>query len=200
MGMERWYVAVADGCGLVRRVLTDPSFGWHVWSPWHFGPGRAEYRGWDNLAEFLAEVEAMNRSHPGIDRRIHTLDRRFDWLHYLLSESRRRGDFDGTDWGTKAITGSLCLPEHMRGGQGHQVRYSPPADVHEIAAGLAALTLEDIRAVYAPESMERECVYKFVADRADAAMWDLIITDLNRFRAFYSDVAANDEGVFALVT
>ena len=175
MGMERWYVAVADGCRLLERALGNPAFGEYLGIPGHFG--RERWRNnWGGLhAEFLAEVDEMNRLHPGIEDRIYTLDRYFDMLHYLLSESRRRGEPDGADWGTKSIVGGMRLPGHLRGGQGHSIRYTPPSEVSEIAAWLQEQTAGSLRVVYSPAAMERQGVYKYWADRADDQTWNRII-------------------------
>jgi len=133
MGVERWYVAVADGCRLLERSLSDPAFGEYL-GPSYFGRERWRLGHGGLHAEFLAEVDEMNRSHPGIEDRIYTLGRYFDMLHYLLSEGRRRGEFDEADWGTRSIRGVMSLPEHLRGGQGHAIRYTPPVEAGEIAA------------------------------------------------------------------
>jgi hypothetical protein len=200
MGMERWYVAVADGCRLLERALSDPAFGEYLGVPSHFGRERWRHN-WDGLhAEFLAEVDEMNRSHPGIEDRIYTLDRYFDMLHYLLSEGRRRGEFNGADWGTKSILGGMSLSGHLRGGQGHPIRYSPPADVSEIAAWLEGLTAGDLRSAYSPVGMEKQCVYKYWADRADDQTWDWIIKYVEGLRSFYAGTASHGEGVLAIVT
>ncbi len=200
MGMERWYVAVVDGGYLLQRALSDPPFGENLMLPSLFGPERHRYP-WGGLhAELRAEVDAMNRLHPGIENRIYTLDRLFDMLHYLLSEPRRRGEFDGDDPGTKAILGTTQLPEHLRGGQGHPMRYSPPAVVREIAAWLEGLAVEDLRAAYAPEKMEEQCVYKFWAGGDYDETRDRIIHSFEGLREFYSGTASNGEGVLTIVT
>ena len=200
MGMERWYVAVVDGCRLLERALDDPAFGEYLGIPNHFGRERWRNSRHGLHSEFLAEVDEMNRSHPGIETRIYTLDRSFDELHYLLSEGRRRGRFDTMDWGTKAIIGSTSLPDHLIGLQGHKIRYSPPTDVHEVVARLGELTPEGIRSVYSPEDMERQRVYKFWADRANEEEWCRTVGYIRGLRAFYADASSNNEGVLTVVT
>ena len=200
MGMERWYIAIVDGCRLIERANEEPQFGEYLGCPEYFRPSRAGYLNGEEDADFLAEVERMNRIHPGIDTRIYTLDRYFDILHFLLSEGRRRGRYDATDWGTKAILGSTSLPEHVRGLQGHKSRYIPPDDVKEIDVRFGELSSEDIIAVYSPIEMERQCVYKYWADRADTETCDLTLKYIEGLRAFYAAVSSNDEGVLCVVT
>ena len=200
MGMEMWYVAVADGCHLLGRSLSDPSFGEYLGSPGYFGRERWRHNWGDLDAEFLAEVDEMNRSHPGIEGRIYTLDRYFDMLHYLLSEGRRRGEPDGADWGTRSIQGGMSLPEHLRAGQGHPIRYTPPAEAGEIAAWLEEQTVGDLFSAYSPGEMERQGVYKYWADRATEQTWDRIIGCFQGLQSFYADVALHGEGVLVVVT
>lgn len=200
VGMEMWYIGVADGCELLRRSLSDPAFGEYLGGPAHFERGRWRYHQVDLDAEFLAQVDGMNRSHPGIEGRIYTLDRYFDMLHYLLSEGRRRGEYDGADLGARSIRGGMSLPEHLRGGQGHPIRYTPPVEAVEIAAWLEGLTIGDLRSAYSPAEMERQCVYKYWADRADEQTWDRIVGYFEGLRSFYAEVAAHGEGVLVVVT
>ncbi|WP_406696635.1 DUF1877 family protein [Singulisphaera sp. Ch08] len=200
MGMEMWYVAVADGCHLLKRSLSDRAFVEYLGSPGYFGRERWRHNYGDLDAEFLAEVDEMNRLHPGIEGRIYTLDRYFDMLHYLLSEGRRRGEPGGADLGRRSILGGMSLPEHIRGGQGHLIRYTPPAEVGEIAAWLEGQTVAHLRSAYSPTEMERQGVYKYWADRADEQTWDRIIGYFEGLRSFYAGVALHSEGVLVVVT
>ena len=198
--MEMWYIAVADECHLLRRCLSDPAFGEYLGGPAYFGRDRWSQNQIELDAEFLAQVEDMNRSHPGIEGRIYTLDRYFDMLHYLLSESRRDGEYHGADFGTWSILGGTSLPEQLRGGQGHAIRYTPPAEVGKVAAWLESQTVGDLRSAYSPAEMERRCVYKYWADRADEQTWDRIVGYFEGLRSFYADVALHNEGVLVVVT
>lgn len=200
MGVERWFLAVVDGCRLLDRARVDPEFGEFLMMPGDFGPGRRGSGRGGLAAEFRAEVDAMNRLHPGVEDRIFTVDKDFDLLHYLLSAERRRGEFAGDDPGTWAILGARGLPDHLRGGQGHPIRYSTPGDVAEIAAWLGGRTAEDLRSAHDPAAMEEQCVYKFWAGRDDAGTWGGIVGYFEGLRAFYVDVAAHGEGVLAIAT
>jgi len=60
--------------------------------------------------------------------------------------------------------------------------------------------LEDLRSAYSPVEMERDCVYKFWADRADEQTWDWIVEYFEGLRSFYAAVASHGEGVLAIVT
>ena len=200
MGHERWYVAIPDESRLLARAMADPEFGENLEVPSYLGPQRRGYPRGGPAAEFRAEVDAMNRAHPGIEDRIYTLDRYYDILHYLLSEERRRGEFDGADWGTTAIRGGHPLPEHLRGTQGHPTRSSTPGQVREVAARLTGLTADDLRAAYSTAGMQRQGVYKYQADRNDGETWGWIVRYFEGLRSFYAATAAHGEGVLAIVT
>jgi hypothetical protein len=200
VSMEIWYIAVADGCHLLGRSLSVPAFGEYLGGPAYFERDRWRHNQVDLDAEFLAQVDDMNRSHPGIEGRIYTLNCDFDMLHYLLSEARRRGEYNGVDLGTRSIRGGMSLPEHLRGGQGHPIRYTPPAAAGEIAAWLEGLTSGDLRSAYSPAEMERQSVYKYWADRSDEQTWDQIVAYFEGLRSFYVDVALHGEGVLVVVT
>ncbi len=200
MGMERWYAAVIDGGALLTRALADPAFGENLSLPWLFGRDRRRRDPRGDFSEFLAEVDAMNRSHPGIEDRLQTLDRRFDMLHFLLSEERRRGELDAADAGSKAILGANGLPGHLLGGQGHPIRYSPPAEVDAIAVWLAGHAVEDLRSAYDPGAMREQAVYKISQAGEDARTLDLIIEGFHGLRSLYAGAAAHGEGVLAIVT
>jgi uncharacterized protein DUF1877 len=191
VGMEMWYIAVA---------VSDPAFCSYLGGPAYFRRDRWHHNQVGLDAEFLAQVDDMNRSHPGIEGRIYTLDRDFDILHYLLSEGRRRGEPDGSELGTRAICGGMSLPKHLRGGQGHPIRYTPPTEAADIAAWLEGLASCDLRSVYSPAEMERQCVYKYWADRADEQIWDQIVGYFEGLRSFYAGVALHGEGVLVVVT
>lgn len=204
MGIERWYIAVVDGGRFLERTLSDPDFGINVQCPSYLRPKRRMYvRPNGDLAEFVAEVDAMNEAHPGIEDRVYTLDRWFDMLHFLLSEPRRRGTSDDThtDPGTQAIVGATPLPDFLQGGQGHPIRYSPPADTARIAAWLDSLPPDSLRSAYDPDAMTRQSVYKFSQNRDDeVGTLARLLTYFEGLRAFYAAAAAHGEGVLTVVT
>jgi hypothetical protein len=177
-------------------------FGEWLGCPWIFAAGgHCDRPPLDKMHdEFCEAVKQMNAEHPGISSRVFTLDRWYDIIHYLLSETRRQSEFDAEadDRGTRAIRGTRTLPRHLRGGQGHPIRYSSPEEVAEIAIWMGSLTLDYLRFFYDPEQM-RNRVYKFGSDDPDWE-WEIIGQYFRDFKMFYEEVAMRDEAVLAVVT
>ena len=145
MGTERWYIALPDDCDLLKRAQQDPAFGEWLGCPSIFEEGGYQAYWPDNevYREFCEAVKQMNVEHPGIAARVFTLDRAYDKVHYLISEARRTGERED-DLGSKAILGASSLPPHLRGGQGHSIRYSAPEEVLAIANWISAITFDSL--------------------------------------------------------
>ncbi len=141
----------------------------------------------------------MNVEHPGIATRVFTLDRAYDKVHYLISEARRTGE-EYDDLGSKAILGATSLPSHLKGGQGHSIRYSSPEEVAAIDNWMSAITFDSLRCFYFPEDMALS-VYKFgfYPSDPDLAFW-AIEESFNGLKAFYTEVALHGEAVLTVVT
>lgn len=202
MGTETWYQAIPDGCRLLGRSISDPQFGEFLTFPSRFRDGencvQPVWKGED--AEFCEELRRLIRAHPGLETRNYTLDRYYDMVEYLISEARRgRGRAD-PDLGTKAVRGATVLAEHLRGGQGHLLRYNSPDEVTQIAEMLFLTTEADLRRHYDPAQMEQRAVYKFVAERADEQQWGWICDYFGGLAKFYQLAAAHCEGVMVTVT
>lgn len=147
-------------------------------SPW------PEY---ENTVEGI-EVRELVRRYPGLESRNCELDRRWDILHYLLSESRRRGEF-GTDVGTQAIYGGPSINERCE-----HVSWTPPHDVFNIAAWLERLTPVQLRRLYDPQQMAGQHLYKYHVEDAEA-IWPFICADLAGLQRLYSAAAEHEEGI-----
>lgn len=201
MGIEKWYVALPDDSSLLARAKSDPAFGEYLGFPSIFDKGGIGCKVWDDAGKvFCSMVSKMNEERPGINRRVYTLDRYFDKLHYLLSEERRCGEFDKEDLATQAILGAKALPDHLQGGQGHPIRYSPPRTVMEIALWLELVSADELRKVYDPAAMEEQGVYKNILDDNDGSEWQFIRSCFDTWKALYVEVAASEEGILVVTT
>ncbi len=197
MGTEKWYVALPEDSSLLTRAEVDADFGEYLGFPSIFEKGGTGWKTWDDAGkEFCSAVRAINEEHPGINRRVYTLGRYYDMLHYLLSEERRRGEFDKADWATQAILGAKALSGHLIGGQGHLIRYSPRETVMEIAFWLEFVSVDELRQDYDPAAMKEQGVYKYISDD----QWQFICTSFDEWKAFYLEVAKYEEGVLVITT
>lgn len=201
MGTEKWYVALPDDSGLLARAEVEANFGEYLGFPSIFEKGGIGWKTWDNAGEeFCSVVSKINDEHPGINRRVYTLDRDYDKLHYLLSEERRCDHFDKNDWATQAILGATALSAHLRGGQGHPIRWSPVETVREIASWLKFVSVDDLRSLYDPGAMQEHGVYKNIADDSDGRQWQFICSHFEAWKSFYLEVAECQEGVLVITT
>lgn len=201
MGTEKSYIALPDSSSLLARAENDPEFGEYLASPTLFAKGGIGCRVWDEVGrEFHSAIEELNKEHPGLSQRVYTLDRWYDKLHYLLSAKRRRSEVDREEWASKAILGAKALPDHLRGGQGHPIRYSPYADVRAIVSNLELVTIEDLHKVYNPVAMEEQGVYKNNPDDNDGKQWQFICSYFEAWKAFYLEVAECRAGVLVVTT
>ena len=142
MGTERWYIALPGVCDLLKRAQNDPAFGEYMGWPSTFEKGgHDDWPGSKIFHKFCDAVKQMNVEHPGIAERVFTLNRSYDKVHYLIFEARRTGERED-DLGSKAILGATSLPSHLKGGQGHRIRYSSPKEVAAIANWMSAITFD----------------------------------------------------------
>jgi Domain of unknown function (DUF1877) len=115
---------------------------------------------------FYAEFQNIKRAHPGVERRKIDLDKAWDALHFILSESRRtrtmscckEGVLPAQDYGTIAVKGEMDVHENAKAPQGIHIRYVSPETVTRIARWLTTFTFEDVKIHYNPVQMS-ESVY-----------------------------------------
>ncbi|EAU67119.1 DUF1877 family protein [Stigmatella aurantiaca] len=195
MGLDYSYQALPDPCGPLARAIREPVFG----GAFSAVSGRLEADEWLAWGGVWAECAQAWRElcvkHPGLEQRRFSLDRRWDKLHYLVSEARRHGRFDADDWGTHAILGAGLLADHLTGGQGVHLRYSPPDVVQGIAEHLCPMTEEELRRAWDPPRMQECAVYKFRVDNAGEEEWGRVAEAFRGLQAFYRQAASLREGV-----
>jgi hypothetical protein len=195
MGIDCSYQALPAPCEPLARAIRDPVFG-EAFSSVSGRIEAAEWMAWGGVwAECAQAWRELCAQHPGLEQRRFSVDRRWDKLHYLLSEERRNGRFDADDWGTHAILGAVQLADHLTGGQGIHLRYSAPAVVRTLAEHLRPITEGELQRAWEPARMQECGVYKFRADRADEQEWGWVMEAFRGLQAFYDQAASLGEGV-----
>lgn len=155
-----------------------------------------EWMAWGGVwAECAQAWRELYAKHPGLEQRRFSVDRRWDKLHYLLSEARRHGRFDADDWGTHAILGARLLADQLTGGQGIHLRYSPPDIVQAIAEHVGSMTEGELRRAWAPPRMQECGVYKLRVDNAGEEEWSWVVEAFRGLQALYRQAASHGEGV-----
>jgi len=125
------------------------------------------------------------------------LGRRWDMLHYLLSENRRKSnqELDENDLMYQAIQGTADLGENIRLVQGCPVRYSNPQKVKEISRHLGQFSADDLEKFWNPKKMRACGVYKIRGDYTDDDQLYFLKEEFEQFKKFYLWAAIFDEGV-----
>jgi hypothetical protein len=202
MGLDRDYQAMPDGCTLLERARHEPASGGYLESfySWNYDSEPPPVRNDDDKAfvEFLAAAKEVVEHHPGIKSRYLYLGRRWDMLHYLLSENRRKGDNkEWSHWVDKAIFGGQILNEETITTIGSPIRYLPPSEVLYVAENLGEISSESLRHHWNPQAMCDAKVYK--SRGADNESFGWVKEDFEKLKCFYALVAAHSEGVLSFM-
>src|SRR5262245_10251979 len=135
LGGERQYQAIPDNCFILEKARANPEYADVLIGCGYLHGGGAPGAYDPIYEEFVADVEELIRNHPGIDQRNCSVDRSWDVLHFLLSEERRQGNFNGTDLGTIALPGATAV-----GCSGDWPRYTPPSLAESVLVFLNNIT------------------------------------------------------------
>jgi hypothetical protein len=205
MGLEIAYQALPADCPLLEKAGFDPELGELLALLPSALHQHAAGQAWRSEpltpAErlFQAEMDRLLAARPSVLPLRLGLGQDWDALHYLLSDERRADRHDGTDPGTAAVRGARRLGPHALSGQGLALRWTPPADVDEVANWLYHLTPADLALYYDPQVLQEAGAYEAFAGQEPAALPDALVEAFERLRAYYADVAAARYGVLVVL-
>lgn len=147
--------------------------------------------------EFKQESEQIRRSHTNIENREFYFGRRWDMLHYLLSEIRRNPQkpYDENDLIHRAIHGGEKLGEEAVLPQGVPVRYLNPQEVKEISKLFGQIKTDDLDKHWNPRLMREVGVYKIRGDYSDDDQLYYLKEEFEKLKDFYLWAAIYDEAV-----
>ncbi|MHA7631593.1 DUF1877 family protein [Corallococcus sp. M7] len=148
----------------------------------------------------LEAVRDMLRTRPDLATQQVDLGRRWDHLHFVLSDLRRNdpGAEDDSLAGI-AIRGEAEIAPHVVAGQGVPLRYTRPETVERIARWLEAVRFDGLREHFTFDSLSRAAVYKCPREEGIDEAWQWLIERFERFRAFYVTAAKHGDGVLVRV-
>lgn len=202
MGVEVQLNAVAPDSELLKAVANstlDASM--LTFLPSYFRRRRDQGRRVDDYAmgspefELLADLaEKLIAAHPGIEFRCCDLDRRFQWLEWLL---RKCAAIDERLLAETAIQGEAQVTATASGVQGHPIRWTSPSTCELIHMWLSEIEPSQLRAVYDPERMSWAHLYKWGNKEGDKPL-KLILEDFQSLKQLYSEVAARSEAVLVV--
>jgi hypothetical protein len=146
---------------------------------------------------FVDALEQIVAIHPGIDHRFCSLDRRFDWLKWLLIQCAH--DDDEKQLAEESISGESRISGEAKSVQGFPIRWTSQGKVQRIHGWLSELTLETIRSKFDPENMSRVDLYKWDLQEDSEATFGVIAEDFDAIRMFYRDVSSQTESVIVII-
>lgn len=155
-----------------------------------FSHGSADYE------RFVDALEEMIARHAGIEYRCCDLERRFDWLRWLLVRCARNGEEERI--ATQAITGEAPISPSARSTQGFEIRMTSPGQCELIHLWLEELVAQDLRRNYDPSTMIRASLYKWGQPTDPEETFGWIHDDFTSLRRFYRDVSVNSEAVLVV--
>ncbi|NNC01668.1 DUF1877 family protein [Corallococcus exiguus] len=206
MGLDASYQALPGGSPLLELARRNIGVGEWLWSV----NSRLRDPREENLAPgdpepgellLLNAVKELLRTRPDLGTQYVDLDRRWDHLHFVLSDRRRNPQkFEGDDsLAGIAIKGEEKIASHVTGGQGTPIRYTRPETVERIARMLEAVRFDTLREHFTYESMSETGVYKCPHENFIEENWKWLTEYFDRFRAFYVTAAKHGDGVLVCV-
>jgi hypothetical protein len=209
MGIEVKLNAFPPQCELLERVRAgeicaqDIQFVW-----WYFFNRRTSATRWNGFARgdpererFVDLLEIILAQHPGIAERICDLDKRFQWLEWLLDRCARTED--DRSLAVAAIRGDGQILPGAIAGQGAPICWTLPDRCVLIHRWLESLTTRNLQANYDPVAMERAHLYKWHLykwpDDADRdGVFGEIAEDFGALQRLYREVAIRSEAVLVV--
>lgn len=147
-------------------------------------------------AEFICETKRIRDENPGIENRKLDIGRRWDMLHYLLSEIRRNNQpYNEKDLIHRAIHGGEKVGENATLPQGVPVRFLTPEEVKEISKKFGQIETDYLEEHWNPVKMREAGVYKIRGDYTDDSQLIYLKEEFEKLKDFYLWSAIYDEGV-----
>ncbi|MCU0552358.1 MAG: YfbM family protein [Leptolyngbya sp. Prado105] len=149
------------------------------------------YKDYEILVDAL---EQLVSDHPGIETRCCDLDRRFEWLTWLLTQSFSVQDAPLAEI---AIRGEALVTPTARSVQGFPIRWTSPATCERISIWLSGMNRPLLRSKYDPISMSAAHLYKWHHNDPEVA-FEWMIEDFNSLQRLYRAVVSNSEAVLVV--
>ncbi|WP_223632866.1 DUF1877 family protein [Corallococcus sp. EGB] len=205
MGLDASYQALPGGSPLLELARRNTGVGEWLWCVTRLlrepreetlspgGPDPAEL-------QLLEAVRDLLRTRPDLATQKVDLDRRWDHMHFVLSERRRNapGTEDDSLAGI-AIEGEAKIAPHVAAGQGVPLRFTRPETVERIARMLEAVRFDALREHFTFENLSQGAVYKCPREENIDHAWQWLRERFELFRAFYVTAAQHGDGVLVCV-
>jgi hypothetical protein len=150
----------------------------------------------DRYPRFVNAMEALVALNPGIDHRYCNLDRRFEWLNWMLRQCAKNDE--EKQIATACIYGATRIFAPAESSQGYPFGWNSPDSVALIHIWLSDLNSTNLRREFDPEKLDRARPYKWRAGEKDhSEEFADIANDFAKLKRFYEAVYFRREGVLS---
>jgi hypothetical protein len=145
---------------------------------------------------FATCIEDMIAHNVGIEFRYCELDRRADWLKWLLQRCTAGTD---SQFAKIAIEGESIVAPEARSSQGFPLRRNSPDTCGFVCEWLKGITEKQLYREYDPEMMEQAGLYKWRVPQDPLLTYERILRDFRNLREFYHRVSESEEAAFVTI-
>ncbi len=203
MGWEVELNAIAPDCELLRRIKDnelDSELLTFVRT--YFRLRREQGSRVDTFAEgvkdyeiFVDTLEQLVKDKPGIENRYCNLDRRFEWLEWLLTQSSSP---QNAQLAKIAICGESPVTPTARSVQGFQICWNSSSTCGLIHIWLSKLNRPLLESKFDPIRMNSANIYKWRQSGDPEVAFEWVMEDFNSLQRLYQDVVKNSEAVLVV--
>lgn len=202
MGLDCTYRAYPADCRLIEMSKDHPQYGCFLEMIGfaQAAPDEIERRLSDAaFMAYVAEARRVREANPDITSRTVETERRWDMLHYLLSDSRRRClPEDQSDIATRAIAGGPVIDERVYSLQGVPLRYLDPDGVSKVFEWMNNVQFDELERHWDPHAMFEAGVYKINPAHGPERL-NLLLTDFSDLLELYANAASRNEGMLVIL-
>lgn len=146
-------------------------------------------RGDNDRIVFIDELERIIVSNPGIEDRYIDLDRRFDWLRFLLFRTSANIGID--DLSEACIRGQSKVMDGAVSVQGFTVKTTTSEDCKAIYLWLDTIKRTDLESSFSQQAFSDKGLYKWNEENDPKIIYE----DFDNLKAFYKRVVENSEAI-----
>jgi hypothetical protein len=145
---------------------------------------------------FIDALEEIVVNHPGIENRYCNLDRRFDWLKWLLIECSC--DEEERALAIIAIEGESLFVPAASSIQGFPIRWTVPDTCTLIHIWLNGIDESALQSKYSPSLMDDAHLYKWSTSHGTEESLRWIVEDFRTLRRLYQNISNTSEAILVV--
>jgi Domain of unknown function (DUF1877) len=145
---------------------------------------------------FIDTLEEIVDNHPGIENRYCDLERRFDWLKWLLIECSC--DEEEKTLAIITVEGESLFIPAASGVQGFPIRWTVPDTCKLIHIWLTGLDESYLQSKYSPSQMSDTYLYKWNTENDAEESFRMITKDFQALKQLYQNVTNTSEAILVV--